>query len=181
MRGGEMAALHEVPFGLYYGSVDLTPLFAWLAGLYPERTRDLATFERLWPAIQSALAWIDGPGDPDQDGFVEYRRAIAEGLANQGWKDSYDAIFHAEGSSAEGFIALAEVQGYVFAAKRTLARCAAWTGRPELASKLDKEADRLAIRFDELFWCADIGTYANATTCREEGPATPAHTIRLDP
>ena len=88
MRGGEMAALREVPFGLYYGSIDATPLFVMLAGLYVERTGDLQTLQELWPAIEAALAWIDGPGDPDGDGFLEYERASEEGLVNQGWKDS---------------------------------------------------------------------------------------------
>ncbi|MGC2080254.1 MAG: glycogen debranching N-terminal domain-containing protein, partial [Xanthobacteraceae bacterium] len=94
MRLGEMAALREVPFGLYYGSVDSTPLFVLLAGLYAERTGDDAAIAALWPAIEAALNWIDGPGDPDGDGFVEYKRATEQGLANQGWKDSHDAIFH---------------------------------------------------------------------------------------
>src|ERR1700729_4053873 len=106
MRGGEMAALREVPFAQYYGSVDSTPLFVLLAGLYVERTDDEETLAELWPAIEAGLRWIDGPGDPDQDGFVEYQRASEQGLANQGWKDSFDAIFHADGKLAEGFIAL---------------------------------------------------------------------------
>src|SRR5437763_14161713 len=74
MRGGEMAALREVPFGLYYGSVDSTPLFVLLAGLYARRTGDLDTIAELWPAIEAAIGWIDGPGDRDGDGFVEYER-----------------------------------------------------------------------------------------------------------
>jgi glycogen debranching enzyme len=162
MRGGEMAALHEVPFGLYYGSVDATPLFVLLAGLYAERTGDDRLLAELWPAIEAALRWIDGPGDPDRDGFVEYRRASGDGLANQGWKDSHDAIFHADGTPAEGFIALAEVQAYVYAAKQTMAGCAQRLGKPEQARKLKAEANRLAARFDEAFWCQDIGTYALA-------------------
>ena len=84
MRGGEMAALHEVPFGLYYGSVNSTPLFVLLAGLYLERTGDVATISALWPSIEAALSWIAGPGDPDGDGFVEYMRATEQGLADQG-------------------------------------------------------------------------------------------------
>ena len=98
MRGGEMATLREVPFGLYYGSVDATPLFVMLAGLYTEHTGDIETLRELWPNIEAALGWIDGPGDPDRDGFVEYHRANENGLVNQGWKDSHDAIFHADGS-----------------------------------------------------------------------------------
>ncbi len=162
MRAGEMAALHEVPFGLYYGSIDATPLFVLLAGLYVERTSDVDTLAELWPAIEAALGWIDGPGDPDGDGLVEYRRATAEGLANQGWKDSYDAVFHADGRLAEGNIALAEVQGYVFAAKNAAAKCARRLGRYERARRLEYEATLLSQRFEEAFWCADIGTYALA-------------------
>jgi glycogen debranching enzyme len=162
MRGGEMAALREVPFGLYYGSVDSTPLFVLLAGLYLERTGDIETIASLWPAIEAALAWIAGPGDPDGDGFVEYHRASEQGLANQGWKDSQDAIFHADGQLAEGQIALAEVQGYVYAAKRMAARCARRLGRDGAARKLDAEAEKLAERFEAAFWCADMETYALA-------------------
>jgi glycogen debranching enzyme len=162
MRGGEMAALGEVPFARYYGSVDATPLFVLLAGLYVERTGDEDTLAELWPSIEAALGWIDGYGDPDGDGFVEYRRASEKGLANQGWKDSYDAIFHADGRLAEGYIALAEVQGYVFAGKRLAARCAARLGKGAEAHRLEAEAQQLAARFEEAFWCDDLGTYALA-------------------
>jgi glycogen debranching enzyme len=162
MRSGEMAALREVPFGLYYGSVDATPLFVLLAGLYLERTGDTQTIVELWPNIEAALAWIDGPGDPDGDGFVEYKRASEQGLANQGWKDSYDAIFHADGRLAEGEIALVEVQGYVYAAKRMAARCARRLKREAAAQRLDDEASRLAERFEAAFWCPELETYALA-------------------
>src|SRR6185369_16666159 len=162
MRGGEMAALREVPFGLYYGSVDSTPLFVLLAGLYAKRTGDFETIAELWPAIEAALAWIDGPGDPDGDGFVEYERATAQGLVNQGWKDSYDGIFHAVGRLAEGAIALVEVQGYVYAAKRMAAVLARRLGRDGDAAKLDAAADLLRDRFERAFWCPEIETYALA-------------------
>ena len=162
MRGGEMAALGEIPFGLYYGSVDATPLFVLLAGLYAERTGDDETVAALWPNIEAALAWIDGPGDADGDGFVEYYRATEKGLANQGWKDSYDAIFHADGRLAEGPIALAEVQGYVYCAKQTAARCAERLGHSKQARHLKAQADELAQRFDASFWCPELGTYAMA-------------------
>src|SRR5207245_9601995 len=88
MREGEMATLREVPFGLYYGSVDATPLFVMLAGIYAERTGDDAIIVELWPVIEAALAWIAGAGDPDGDGLLEYYPATERGLANQGWKDS---------------------------------------------------------------------------------------------
>jgi len=162
MRAGEMAKLREVPFELYYGSVDSTPLFVLLAGLYAERTGDYETVRALWPNLDAALAWIDGPGDRDRDGFVEYHRSTADGLLNQGWKDSFDAIFHADGRLAEGPIALAEVQGYVYAAKKALARCAAHIGLSERACELEAQADALAQRFEASFWSAELGIYALA-------------------
>ena len=162
MRSGEMAALHEVPFGLYYGSADATPLFVLLAGLYVEHTGDIKTLRELWPNIEAALAWIDGPGDSDGDGFVEYYRADDQGLVNQGWKDSHDAIFHADGSIALGPIALCEVQGYVYAAKRLAARCARRLNKLALSEALDAQATKLAERFEAAFWCGNIGTYALA-------------------
>jgi glycogen debranching enzyme len=162
MRGGEMAALREVPFGLYYGSVDATPLFVMLAGLYTEHTGDIETLRELWPNIEAALSWIDGSGDPDRDGFVEYQRADQMGLINQGWKDSQDAIFHADGSLAQGPIALCEVQGYVYAAKRLVACGARRLGKHARGETLDVEAELLARQFEAAFWCEDIGTYALA-------------------
>ena len=162
MRGGELAALGEVPFGLYYGSVDATPLFVLLAGLYAERTGDDATLVELWPAIEAALRWIDGPGDPDGDGFTEYYRATDLGLANQGWKDSHDAIFHDDGRLAQGPIALAEVQGYVYAAKLLSARGARRLGWERRAIDLESQAQQLAARFEAAFWCPEIDTYVLA-------------------
>jgi glycogen debranching enzyme len=162
MRAGEMAALREVPFALYYGSVDATPLFVLLAGLYVSHTGDLETLREIWPNIEAALNWIDGPGDPDGDGFVEYNRADQKGLLNQGWKDSHDAVFHADGEIAAGPIALCEVQGYVYAAKRLAARCARRLDKKSLADTLDIQAANLAERFESAFWCPDIRTYALA-------------------
>ena len=168
MRSGEMAALREVPFGLYYGSVDSTPLFVWLAGLYVQRTDDIETLRALWPHIEAALNWIDQWGDRDGDGFIEYHRMTDEGLVNQGWKDSQDAVFHADGRLADGPIALAEVQGYVYAAKLAAAQCARKLGNSAQADMLEKAATQLAERFEESFWCPDLGTYALALDGKKE-------------
>jgi glycogen debranching enzyme len=161
-RLGEMANLGEVPFRRYYGTVDATPLFLLLAGMYLDRTGDIDTISTIWPNIEAALSWIDVHGDRDGDGFVEYFCETGSGLANQGWKDSYDSIFHADGTLAAGPIALCEVQGYVYAAKRSIASVAARLGLREVASKLAQEAGTLRDRFERAFWCSDIGTYAIA-------------------
>ena len=87
-RGGEMAALGEVPFGRYYGSVDATPLFVMLAAAYHRRTGDTPFLRTIAPAVQRALDWIERYGDIDGDGFVEYARQTPTGLTHQGWKDS---------------------------------------------------------------------------------------------
>jgi glycogen debranching enzyme len=161
-RNGEMANLGEVPFGFYYGTVDATPLFVMLAGMYYERTGDLATIQAIWPEITAALAWCDGYGDRDRDGFLEYFRETDSGLANQGWKDSQDSIFHADGTDAVGPIALCEVQGYLYAAKRGAATLADALGQATLAEDLIDQAAALKVRFHQAFWCEDIGTYAIA-------------------
>ncbi len=161
-RRGEMAELGEVPFRRYYGSVDATPLFVMLAGAYLERTGDVASLGQLWPNIEAALQWIDVYGDRDRDGFVEYHRRSEEGLINQGWKDSHDSIFHADGSLAQGPIALVEVQGYVYAAKRGAATIARRLGLNDRAAILDQEAEDLRVRFDAAFWDEELGTYVLA-------------------
>lgn len=162
MRSGEMARLGEVPFALYYGSVDSTPLFIVLAGLYFERTGDTDTVRELWPHIEAALSWIDEYGDRDGDGFTEYERTGTKGLHNQGWKDSVDSVFHADGTYAEGAVALCEVQGYVHAAKSRAAAMASALGHSERASALHRECEELRQHFEAAFWCEDIGTYALA-------------------
>ena len=160
-RGGEMALLGEVPFRRYYGSVDSTPLFVLLAGAYFERTGDVALMQELWPSVKAALAWIDRYGDLDGDGFVEYGRKTDKGLINQGWKDSHDSVFHGDGALCEGPIALAEVQAYVFAAKQAAARLAALL-EPKAAPALEAEAAALRRRYDEAFWCEELGLHALA-------------------
>ena len=162
IRRGEMAALKEMPFGCYYGSVDATPLFVLLAGAYHQRTGDQAFIESLWPNLEAALHWIDRYGDRDGDGFVEYHRQSADGLVHQGWKDSDDAVFHADGSAARGAIALCEVQGYVYAARRAGAAVAARLGKTARAAQLNRQAEQLRERFEQAFWCEDLSTYALA-------------------
>lgn len=162
MRNGEMAALREIPFGLYYGSVDSTPLFVVLAGAYIAATDDREFLSEIWPAILKALEWMRGPGDPDGDGFVEYARETEGGLSNQGWKDSHDAIFNRDGSLAEGPLALVEVQGYVYEAKNVAARMASLLGDDVLAYHLKAEAVELRQNFEKKFWSPDIGMYALA-------------------
>ncbi len=161
-RAGEMATLGEVPFGRYYGTVDATPLFVMLAGAYFERTGDLALIQQLWPSVERALGWIDEYGDRDGDGFVEYASQARHGLIHQGWKDSQDSVFHADGMLAEGPIALCEVQGYTWAARRAAATLASTLGLQERATVLTHQADALRQRFEEVFWCEDLSTYALA-------------------
>jgi glycogen debranching enzyme len=135
-RRGEMAALKEIPFEQYYGSVDATPLFIVLAHAYYERTGDHAFLSCIWPNIQRALDWIDHYGDRDGDGFVEYFRHSPNGLVQQGWKDSFDSVFHADGTFAKGPLALCEVQGYVYAAKVGACNLARVLGYQEYADQL---------------------------------------------
>ncbi|HMD37453.1 MAG TPA: glycogen debranching N-terminal domain-containing protein [Vicinamibacterales bacterium] len=161
-RSSEMARLGEVPFGRYYGSIDATPLFVILAGAYLERTGDRAFLRTLWPHVDRALAWIDDFGDRDGDGFVEYARRSSGGLLHQGWKDSQDSVFHADGALADGPIALCEVQAYVYDARRRAAAIADALGDPERGDRLRHRAEQLRAAFEASFWCEAESTYALA-------------------
>jgi glycogen debranching enzyme len=161
-RKGEMTALGELPFGQYYGGVDTTPLFVALAGAYAERTGDLAFIERLWPALLGAVAWMDQFGDSNGDGLIDYQRAEDTGLANQGWKDSQDSVFHADGSFPEGPIALVEVQGYAYAAYNKMSRLAERRGDADAALRWRARARQLQDAVERRFWMEDAGTYGIA-------------------
>lgn len=162
VRRGEMAELGEVPFRRYYGSVDSTPLFVMLAGAYLDRTGDVETTRALWPHIEAALSWIAEEGDRDGDGFVEYGRRTRDGLINQGWKDSHDAVFHADGTLARGPIALVEVQAFVYGAWRAGSTIAARLGQPARAQELAVKAEYLRMQFDAAFFDESLGTYVLA-------------------
>jgi glycogen debranching enzyme len=173
-RHSEMALTREIPFGRYYGSVDSTPLFLMLAAAYWRRTGDTALLREIWPNILAALEWIDRYGDADGDGFVEYARHSDEGLVQQGWKDSSDSIFHADGRLAEAPIALCEVQGYVYEGKLAAAQLAAVMGDAALAQALSRQAQQLRERFQQAFWCEEIGSYAIALDGRKQQCKVPS-------
>jgi glycogen debranching enzyme len=162
VRRGEMAELGEVPFRRYYGSVDSTPLFVMLAGAYFHRTSDLATVRELWPNIEAALDWMDQHGDRDGDGFLEYGRRNDKGLINQGWKDSYDSVFHADGTLATGPIALIEVQAYAYGALQGAARIVGAMGHAARAVMLENKAQALQQAVDRCFFDEELGTYVLA-------------------
>lgn len=162
VRQGEMAQLKEVPFGMYYGSVDSTPLFVCLGGSYLKRTGNLSLIDQLWPSFEAALSWLEKYGDLDGDGFLEYARENPKGLIQQGWKDSHDSVFHADGRDAKGPIALCEVQGYAYLAWVSGYQMARALGRLEQAERYLNHAEELKKHFNERFWLDDLGTYALA-------------------
>jgi glycogen debranching enzyme len=162
IRRGELAGAGIIPHTRYYGSVDATPLFLILYAQHLRWTGDVAFAEELLPAAEAALRWIDEYGDEDGDGFVEYLCRSAGGMRNQGWKDSHDAIVHADGRLAEPPIALAEVQGYVYMAKERMADVYVALGREHEADRLIAEAEDLRRRFNEAFWMEDERYFATA-------------------
>ena len=161
-RRGEMANCREIPFIPYYGTIDATPLFLVLLAEYVRWTGDLALTRELWPAARAALAWMREHGDRDGDGYLEYATHSRLGLANQGWKDSEDSVMHGNGALAEPPIALAEVQGYAYAALTGMAEVAAALGDPATAAALGAEAQDLFDRFNRDFWLSHESFYALA-------------------
>ncbi|HEU5036637.1 MAG TPA: glycogen debranching N-terminal domain-containing protein [Nocardioides sp.] len=161
---------HEVRFGpagtlalggrnVYYGSADATPLFLVALGELLRWQPDLVGPD-LVAAADRALAWMEADGDVDGDGFIEYHRATERGLVNQGWKDSWDGINHADGTIAESPIALAEVQAYAYAAYRARAEIADTLPGTGAASRWHERAERLRASFNEAFWLPERGWYA---------------------
>ncbi|MBA2360042.1 MAG: amylo-alpha-1,6-glucosidase [Actinobacteria bacterium] len=155
--------------GAYYGSVDATPLYLILLSEVWRWTDDAGLVNELKPAALNALEWIATRGDLDGDGFVEYRKRSPRGLDNQSWKDSHDSQRFADGRLAEPPIAAAEVQGYVYDAKRRTAELAreVWRDR-SLADRLDREAEELRDRFNEAFWTEERGGYYVLALDREK-------------
>ncbi len=170
-RRGEMANCREIAFVPYYGSVDATPLFLMLAAEYLRWTDDRELLAELRPAIDAALGWLE------RSDYVSYVSRSARGLVNQGWKDSHDAIMHADGEDAPGPIALAEVQGYKYAALRAVADIADAEERPYPARALRAEAGRLREQFMRDYWMEPEGFSALAL----DGDGAPCRVLSSNP
>jgi glycogen debranching enzyme len=162
LRRGELAAIRSIPHSPYYGAIDATPLYLLLLSELTMWTGDLDFFEMMRPSVEAALGWIAQYGDLDGDGLVEYRRRSRAGLVHQGWRDAADAVIHDDGSLATGPIALAEVQGYVYYAKRRLAAIYGQLGDVERSESMAQEARDLKRRFNERFWIERDGFLAMA-------------------
>lgn len=159
VRYGELAHFHEIPHTPYYGTADATVLYLILLHETYRWTGDRALVEELLPTAERALRWIDRYGDLDGDGFQEYLRRSPRGIRHQGWKDSFNGVLHADGSPVDGPVALVELQGYVYDAKRRMAAIYDLVGRPDDAGRLRGEASALRTRFLERFWWPDERTY----------------------
>jgi glycogen debranching enzyme len=162
LRVGEWARTGTIPHTPFYGTVDATPLFLILLGCHAAWTGTLELFHELQGHVERALQWIAQYGDLNGDGYLAYQSTSTHGLVNQGWKDSGDAIVHADGSLATPPIALVEVQGYVFWAKRAMADLYARSGDTARAQQLQREAEALRVRFNRDFWSEALGTYVLA-------------------
>jgi glycogen debranching enzyme len=173
LRRGQMAHLHEIPHSPSYMSVDSTALFLILLCGDVAWSGDLESFELHRDAVLAALTWIDAYGDLDGDGFVEYAVRTPAGTLHQGWRNAPSAIVHPDGAAVEGPVALAEVQGYVYMAKRELAQVFGQLGDVERSEQLQSEAAALRGRFNEAFWLPDEQYLAMAL----DGGKRPVHTV----
>jgi glycogen debranching enzyme len=163
LRFGELTAFGERPHSPYYGSADSTPLFLVLLDEYERWTGDSALARELEGPARAALNWIDGFGDRDGDGYVEYQRKTEAGLDNQCWKDSWNSIVYRDGRLAPPPRATCEIQGYVYDAKVRCARLAREVWNDEaLAGRLAQEAADLKRRFNCDFWVDDREFFALA-------------------
>jgi glycogen debranching enzyme len=162
LRTGEKANLNKIPQTPYYGTVDATSLFLILLAEYTDWTGDLGLFKELLPNVDAAIAWIDRYSRLEGSEFTFYTSRSSRGLYNHGWKDSWDAIMHSDGSLAKHPVALAEVQGYVYMAKKRMSPLYGLIGRSEEATKLNADAEKLKKEFNDKFWIGDKKFFAMA-------------------
>jgi glycogen debranching enzyme len=171
VRTGERAIVADVPHSRYYGSIDATPLFIVLLAEYLDWTDDGQFWTEMRSHVERALQWLDA-ADRDGDGFIEYRRRSPGGLENQGWKDSWNAIPHRDGSPAAVPIALVEVQGYAYAARLAAARLYRRDGDERTATSLERRASRLRRQVFASYWMPSRGIFALALDGVHEQVAT---------
>jgi len=162
IRFGELAFFKKIPHTPYFGTVDATPLFLILACEYFFHTQDKAFINEIMPNILLAIKWIDQYGDKDKDGYLEYQKATEQGLDNQGWKDSGDSVKFRDGRLALAPIAICEVQGYVYRAKKSLSQLFAALGDPKRSENLRIEADQLKEKFNKDYWMSEDKFFAEA-------------------
>jgi glycogen debranching enzyme len=173
LRFDELSRSGELPYSPYYGSIDSTPLFLMLAAEYYDWTGDLKLLRALLPAITAAIEWMEKYGDVSGGGYLSYEKRSLKGLVNQGWKDSWDAVPHDDGTLARPPIALCEVQGYAYSARVRLAPALERLGEVKLAERLRRDARRLHRRFNEDFWLREEQFLALAI----DGARTPVASI----
>jgi glycogen debranching enzyme len=180
LRFGELVRTGKAPHGPYYGTLDATPLFVVLLHETWKRTGDTGLIEELRPDWEAALEWMTGDGDPDRDGFLEYRGAEpgpGKGCVVQTWKDSEDSMSHADGSLAHGLIAPVEVQGYAYRAFLAAGGLFRAIGEPDRAEEWIRRAEELASAFDRRFRLPGLGTYAMAL----DGEKRPLRVLSSNP
>ena len=177
LRFDELSQGGELPYNPYYGSIDSTPLFLMLLARYFEWTADVRLVRELLPAVRAAVEWMEVFGDTTGSGYLDYEKRSAKGLVNQGWKDSWDAVVHANGALAHPPIALAEVQGYAYFARVHLAPVLEKVGETKLAARMRREARRLRQRFNAEFWLAHRHFYAMAL----DGDRAPVESTTTNP
>jgi glycogen debranching enzyme len=173
LRSGELAHFKLIPHTPYYGTADATILYIITLHEAWKWLGDDLLFPNYREVGLKCLQWIDRYGDRDGDGFQEYQTRSKDGYENMGWKDAVDSVMYPDGAPVKGPKALCELQGYVYDAKLRAAEGAVQLGDSELADRLRREAAQLQKKFEEQFWCEDIGYYAYAL----DGEKKPVKTI----
>ena len=194
LRTGELAHFHTVPHTPYYGTADATILYLIVLHEAWKWLGDKQLLRERYDTALRCLEWIDRYGDLDGDGFQEYQTRSSLGYENVGWKDAGDAVVYPDGQQVRQPKALCELQGYVFDAWMRMAEVFDALDEPSRAADLRAKAARLQARFEERFWCEDIGFYAfgldpqkqpirtiasNAGHCLWSGIASPEHAARV--
>jgi glycogen debranching enzyme len=169
MHTGPLSALNINPRARSYSSLTTSALYPFIAAELWHWTGDRKMIAPFIEPAMAALRWLDRYADLDGDGFYEYKTRSADGVRNQGWKDSEDAIVDESGRLVDPPIATCEEQGFVYISKLHFSEVLWWFGRRDEARRLFREASELKKRFNERFWDARERTFVLGLDARKRG------------
>ena len=130
---------------------------------YLRRTGDLRFVERSGRTSSGARLDRRATATATATASSSTPRQTDNGLVQQGWKDSHDSVFHADGRWPRGRSRSARCRATSTRALRRRGRARRRARRPARAREPSRARPRrCAQRFDAAFWCEELGTYALA-------------------
>lgn len=150
-----LSVLNFDPEALYFGTANVPLLYPIVIAELWHWTGEKDRLRRFVKPALEALKWADTYSRDRKSGFYKYTTNSEQGVKNQGWKDSSDAMVYPDGSQVEDPLGTCEMQAFAYAAKLHFSEFLWWIGETEQARRLYNEAADLKKRFNQRFWMKD--------------------------